>query len=464
MKIVLPVLVVVAGGSLLYHHISATSSSSTATVTKGTVVEEVSASGNVSSVQNVDLSFPRSGIVSTQPVDVGTVVHAGQVLARLDTSTLQAQLQAAQATVSLARAQGGTSENSASTVQQAQDTLVTNAYQKLLASGLVAEPQVTTNTLQAPTITGPYTGPEGTYKIYITSTQPGYYRIRTTGIEDIDPQPISKTAPTSLGTYGLTISFPQDISDYLNSVWHIDVPNTKSSVYAANLNAYNAAVATRAQAIAAAQASTAHVQGVSASEAQIQSAEANVQNIQTQIAQSTIIAPFDGTITAENAKLGATVTVGTPIITLATSGALEVTLDVSEDNIANVKIGDPVRMTLDAFGKQNFEGKVVKIDPAAITVGGATYYKTTVTFNNPNSRIREGMTVNAYIQTATADNALMVPASAVTTHDGASTVSVLQNGTKKVVSVTTGLVNQAGMVQVTSGLTSGEVVITGQQP
>lgn len=89
------------------------------------------------------------------------------------------------------------------------------------------------------------------------------------------------------------------------------------------------------------------------------------------------------------------------------------------------------------------------------------YYKTTVVFNQPDIRIKSGMTANVRIETGNASSTLVVPASAIQTNGTSTLVELLQNGRKVSQSVTTGLKSQDGMTEVISGLSEGDQVVIG---
>ena len=106
-------------------------------------------------------------------------------------------------------------------------------------------------------------------------------------------------------------------------------------------------------------------------------------------------------------------------------------------------------------------GVVTEVDPAQTVIGGAIYYNTTVMFTTPQSLIKPGMTANVWIETGAASSTIQVPASAIQVKDSKTFVQVLDNGSTTDQPVTTGLKGQDGMIEVTSGLSGGETVVTG---
>jgi hypothetical protein len=150
-------------------------------------------------------------------------------------------------------------------------------------------------------------------------------------------------------------------------------------------------------------------------------------------------------------------------VSLAAGGALQIQLNVVEDKIVNVRVGQQARITFDAIGGEEFGGKVVTVEPVETIIGGAVYYRTTILFDKADERIRSGMTANVWIKTAVSADALFVPASAVQSKDGKKIVQTLVAGqvVKKEVSV--GIENDAGMIEIVSGLSEGDQIILGAE-
>lgn len=192
----------------------------------------------------------------------------------------------------------------------------------------------------------------------------------------------------------------------------------------------------------------------------INQAQAAVEQIRQQINDLTIYAPSAGTIAAVNGNVGEIISPSSPVIVLIPLGGLQIKLNVSEDNIVNVQVGQPVDIMINALGSGNhLEGVVSAIDPAETIISGAVYYQTTVYFNQLDSRIRPGMTVNALIKTAIHENTLVVPASAIEAQNGKKFVKILQNNKPIKQEIITGLEDNNGMVEIISGLTEGQTIV-----
>lgn len=433
------------------------------TVERGSFVQEVSTSGKVIASQEVDLSFPETGRVASITVEVGDKVQTGQVLASLAMGTLVADLQAAEAQVALRRAETQNTSTNLEEVRGEQDTLVASAHRDLLSEGLAAVPNSSSYTVDPPDITGLYDGPEGTYRIRVErdDVNRNDYELRTFGLETTAVITILDDEPTPLGTRGLFISFPDDLSGYADTIWEVDVPNTKSSSYLANYNAYQEALRTRTRAIAAAEADLAQQNsGSTVAQARLKQAEAEVSRIQALIAERTLRAPFSGVVTVVDAEVGSVASANAPAISLIGTGSYQVESFVPEVNIALIEVGDIARVTLDAYGDDTiFEARVVSIDPAETIRDGVSTYRALLEFSEIDPRIKSGMTANVVITTDVRESVISIPQGIVSDTDGKKYVRVKEGEETIEREITTGAVSSLGSVEVLSGLREGDIVV-----
>ena len=181
------------------------------------------------------------------------------------------------------------------------------------------------------------------------------------------------------------------------------------------------------------------------------------------VMETTLTAPIDGFIVAVNSGVGEIAEPKTIIVSIISADKLQIEVDIPETTIVNVRVGQPVRITLDAFDDETeWTGQVAGTDSVETIKGGAVYYKTTVFFDKEDARIRSGMTANVLITTAVSKDTLFVPASALRKKDNKDIVQVLQKEQVVEKEVDTGLENDAGMIEIVSGLTRGEQVIIGE--
>ena len=203
------------------------------------------------------------------------------------------------------------------------------------------------------------------------------------------------------------------------------------------------------------------VEAIAGQEALVKSAKANVDNIAAQIAKSTIRAPFAGTITKQEARLGEIAQAGAIVVSLISQAEFEIELNAPEADIAKVKIGDTATVTLDAYGSDvKFQAKVTKINPSETIIEGVPTYKTTLQFLQKDERIKSGFTANVDILTNQRENVLAVPYRAVITKNGDKIIKVLHGKKIEERKVVVGLRGSDGNIEITQGLTEGEKIIT----
>jgi len=132
-------------------------------------------------------------------------------------------------------------------------------------------------------------------------------------------------------------------------------------------------------------------------DASVQQAQVALELAQINFNESMLSAPFDGTIASIKVIPGEFVPSDEAVITLATLNNLQVeTIDLSESDIAKVKIGSPVEITIEALN-ESFNGKVIAISPIADTVGGDVVFKVTVAFDEQPKNLLWGMTAEVNI-------------------------------------------------------------------
>lgn len=460
-----------------------------AIVQSGPIVERVSASGKVEPPTKMDLHFKNSGQLTSLAVVVGDTVEAGQLLATQDTTQLDAQVQETRSSIDLQRARldqliaGASPEEIAlaevalenakrnyEDVLKAQENLIQTAYTKLLNSTFEARPVADDSDDQAPTISGTYTlGKEGSIMIssYYSS---GGISFRVSGLTTGGGSG-NAVVPEPIGDSGLYITFPSS-TKIENDDWVIEIPNKKATNYLTNLTAYETALQTKQSALSAAQSLIDQKQAelalkrselrpadIAVFEAQISQAEATLQKILAQHNDLVLYAPSHGVVTDVIGEIGETIRPEQSVVSLSSGDTLQVRLNVVEDSIVNVRVGQKATITFDAIKNETFPGTVIAIDPAETIVGGAVYYETIVAFDTPDERLRSGMTANILIETATVTDTLTIPQSAVEAISGKTQVQVFADGKAEERDVVTGIKDGNGQIEIISGLAAGEQVV-----
>ena len=236
----------------------------------------------------------------------------------------------------------------------------------------------------------------------------------------------------------------------------------------------------------------------------VQSASASVTEAKDNLGRTLIYAPADGTISLLNVELGERVLgtqqmAGTELLRVANLNNMEVEVDVNENDIVKVKIGDEANVEVDAYLKKKFKGIVTSISNSAsttLTSDQVTNFKVKVRIQKESyqdllegqpssySPFRPGMTATVDILTKTKPNVLAVPISSVVVKSDTAAVkdfTVEDPNEKKVTPksdkkfecvfvkvgdkakiriIKTGIQDDTN-IEVLSGLKSGDVVITG---
>lgn len=205
---------------------------------------------------------------------------------------------------------------------------------------------------------------------------------------------------------------------------------------------------------------------VSSFQSQIKKAQASVDLIQNQINDSTLVSPQKGIVTEINGEIGELASPQKIFVSMITADNFEIKSNISEVDIAKVKIEDKTKITFDALGPdKEFTGKIAEIDPAQTEVSGVVYYNVTALFSADAQIIKPGMTANLDIQTAKKENALMIPFQALKEENSRKYVQIIEDGKLKNVDIEIGLKGDVN-IEVLSGLSEGQKVITfveGQQ-
>jgi RND family efflux transporter MFP subunit len=172
-------------------------------------------------------------------------------------------------------------------------------------------------------------------------------------------------------------------------------------------------------------------------------------------ADTSIRAPFSGQVAERLVSVGDYVTRGARVATVVRVDPMRIELTIPEQSISLVKVGQPVRVAVEAYPGETFIATIRYISPSlradqrALTVEALA--------PNPDGRLKPGLFATALIQQAESAPALLIPASAIETVAGTSRVYVV-NGDKVEERIVTSGEIVGTQVEVTSGLSKGETV------
>jgi HlyD family secretion protein len=166
---------------------------------------------------------------------------------------------------------------------------------------------------------------------------------------------------------------------------------------------------------------------------EIERAQAASSQARDQLSKTTIYSPMDGTITVLNSKLGERLVAtnqfaGTEVMRVADLTHMQAVVDVNENDVVNVKLGDKVNIKIDAYGDRKFKGVVQQIANTGKTTGAGTQEEVTnfevkIRIDDHDVALRPGLSCTADIETNMVKDAVAVPMQSVTIRTGDSNLS-----------------------------------------
>jgi HlyD family secretion protein len=270
----------------------------------------------------------------------------------------------------------------------------------------------------------------------------------------------------------------------------IEVQRARTALANAQL-AYGRAQSLRQQGIQAqelldrAQLELSNAQAALASaEEGVRQATATLTQAQDDLSRTTLVSPIDGKVVQLNAHEGEVVITGTMnnpgsvIAVIADLSQILVEAEVGETEVVGIRIGQSARIKVDAVADHEYKGRVAEIGSSATVRqaagSGMRYFKVKVAFEDPDDRLRPGMTSQVSIVTSTLGNAIAVPIQAVVERvPGAKEedeededapkkkyVFLSRDGKARMVEVATGI-SDATHIAIVSGVKAGDPVVTG---
>ncbi len=481
--------VVLAGiGAFFYFH-KGNDVGPTLTIHRSNFVKKVSVSGTVTPAHDVNLGFAAGGRVTGVYASVGQHVAAGTILAETENRDLiaavaekKAMLQQAKASLTLLLS-GSTAQQIAvasTTLANARATLataITSAYTTAddavhnKTDGIFSNPRTNPHLLFSTMNFSLKTRVENERSVVIKPLLSAW----AARVGELSPANTPEEAALAQENLTTVSNFLADVNAVLNqavpdqttsaatlAAWAASVAAARTSANAALTSLVNARAAyDSAQKNLALITSGPTKDAVAVQKAAIAAAEASVKKAQSALANTRIVAPFSGTITRMDAKVGEIASPNVPDVSMQSDGAFEIDAYVPEVSIAGIAVGDPASTTLDAYGPTvNFPAKVVSINPAQTMKDGVPTYKTTLLFTRNDPRIKSGMTANVTIVTGVLKNAIVIPRGVIGHNSRGAYVSVVTPEGKVVQrTITEGSSPALGEMQVLSGLTDGEKIL-----
>lgn len=502
--------------------LSAGSNYRTAPAEQAAVVETVNANGTIASATRYDLAFQTDGTVEAVLVSVGDTVSAGEALARLDESELHEAVTEAEQAVTDARqtlaehretqASGGSSSSAASAsaaagsssagsdtsgsapsaeaavqkVRHAQAALLAQYEQVqaeiVEANDLIAQSPACNAFLQVVLADGSDDGADlgGEEGGADPDAQDGVAAGMTLGEAKTALQACQSEIAAIQGMQGsigeqqqLVLDRAADLNTAVDEL--LVAVDTSSSGSGGNTGGGSGSGGSSspsgsgsASGASSGGASGGSMSGTSivitaeqllADQAAIDLAEANLRIAQARLAFSAITSPLDGTVAAVSLAAGDSVTAGSDsaVITVLGEDGYVAETTISLTDIGKLAVGQTVEATVAASGKV-YGGEVSSIGLLDVSSTSTPAFAVIVALDTGDDELLNGGSVRLSIETASVDDALTVPSSAIHRSGNVTTVNVLRDGASEPVEVAIGAVGSE-RTEILSGLEPGEMVI-----
>ncbi|MBI2830903.1 MAG: efflux RND transporter periplasmic adaptor subunit [Chloroflexi bacterium] len=456
----------------------------TVTVTRGDLTLKVSGDGNISLTTTRKLAFGAGGKVAELNAEEGDRVKQGQVLARLDTTTIERTVKAAELGVKATELALKTEEADR---QQAEDSIKTAEAdvaqaQSSVKTAMIDLEQATDNFRK---ITYPYTYStfvfdvpsavvlmgeakrqiaEAEAKLQIGLPAEQYYEVSRQLKDALD----NLTRGRELLTRGQGEDVFQSGLIPVRDFWTLRTAQLQmDSARVAVENAQNT-VSKTALSVNNARTALGKAQlDIDKAWNNMDTAKNELDRAKYELTKAVITAPFDGVAATVNIKKGDVISSvafeSTIAFEIIDPAHMELSADIDEIDIPGVKAGQSASISVDALPGTRLNGKVASIRMLSKEVSGVVYYTVKIAFDvPPGVEVKSGMSATADIITSQRNNVLLLPNRAVTQNSGGKPSVRVKNGAIiEEREIVTGLTDNI-LTEIVSGLGEGEIVVVEQ--
>lgn len=363
----------------------------TAKVERGNLRNTVTATGTLQAVTTVQVGSQASGTISALYADYNSVVKKGQVIAQLDPSVSKAQVDQARANLQQAQA----------AVVQAR-AAVSNS--RAGVSDAQARAQAAASTTK-------------NNQMGVTSARANLAVLKAQQDDALS----YLRQQESLMKNGVVPKREYDVAQTAYQTAQARYDQAAAQLNQAILAEQMSANSGMAQSQAQVNQSQAQVQqsqaSVQAAEAQVQQASAALQLAQVNLAHTTITSPIDGVVVSRDVNVGQTVAASLSAPTLFTIAndltKMQVIANIDQADIGVVENAKSVKFSVDAFPGKDFEGKLEEMRLNPVNVQNVVTYNVVIDVENPEQKLKPGMTANLTITIDERNNVLKVPNAAL---------------------------------------------------
>jgi HlyD family secretion protein len=363
----------------------------TARIERGNLRNSVTATGALQAVTTVQVGSQASGTISALYADFNSVVKKGQVVAQLDPSTAKAQVEQARANLEQARA---SLANARAAVVNSRAGVSDAQARTLAARSTVQNNQAGVSGAEA--------------------------NVAVLKAQQDDALSLLKQQESLLKA-GVIAQRDYDVSMTAYKTAEARYNQAVSQLQQAKLVEQSSSSAGIAQSQAAVEQSQAQVQQ---SQAQVQQAAAQVQQAQAalslaevNLSHTTITSPIDGVVVSRDVNVGQTVAASLSAPTLFTIAndltQMQVIANIDQADIGLVEQAKSVKFTVDAFPGKDFDGKIAEMRLNPVNVQNVVTYNVVINVDNPEQKLKPGMTANLMITIDERNNVLKVPNAAL---------------------------------------------------
>ncbi|HEV7891907.1 MAG TPA: efflux RND transporter periplasmic adaptor subunit [Pyrinomonadaceae bacterium] len=377
----------------------------TARVERGNLRNTVTATGTLQAVTTVQVGSQASGTISALYADFNSTVKKGQVIAQLDPSVTQAQVQQARANLQQAEAQlqsarASVAQSHAGVAQSRAG--ITDARAKALAAGTTTQNQQAGVSAAEANV--------AVLKAQLDDAASFLRQEQTLLQGGVIAQREFETAQTSYKTAE---------ARYNQAVAQLRM--AQLSAQSASSAGQTQAAAAVEQAQAQAQQSQGQVVGAQAqvenAAAQVQQARAALQLSELNLSHTTITSPIDGVVVSRDVNVGQTVAASLSAPTLFTIAQdltqMQVIANIDQADIGLVEQAKSVSFTVDAFPSEEFKGAIQQMRLNPVNVQNVVTYNVVIDVSNPEQKLKPGMTANLTVTIDERNDVLKVPNSAL---------------------------------------------------
>lgn len=187
---------------------------------------------------------------------------------------------------------------------------------------------------------------------------------------------------------------------------------------------------------------------------------ATVELARVQLEKAHIAAPFAGIVGLRHVSVGEYITAGQALVNLEAIDPVKADFRVPEKFLPAIRVGQTIRIKVDAFPEDTFEGKVYAIDPRLDVAGRSLLVRAMVP--NTDQRLRPGLFARVTVLLQLKEDALSVPEQAIVPQGDSQFVFKIVDGKAKLTKVVIGT-RREGRVEIVEGLAAGDQVVTAGQ-